>query len=161
MISMTKVSEAKKKNIKHSPKIHYHKPVKVKLSKFDKAVLVETIWGETRGEDSIGKYAVVHVILNRLYTNDSMFKNYKSVAQLCLKKYQFSCWLDKYKMRHIKHDEVYNNVKQEVEKAIELYERGVDYSNNALYYYSIDIKKPKWAKEMTLKNSIGKHRFLV
>lgn len=152
-----------KKEVKHPNKINvkYHKPIKVKMSKFDRHVLVETLWGETRGESDMGKMAVVHLILNRYFTDDSMFKNYKTISSLCLKKYQFSCWLDKFKMRHIKKDDTYENIVKVVDHAIHLYEKGVDYSNGALYYYSVDIDKPKWAKEMTKVNEIGKHRFYV
>lgn len=151
----------KPQNKKNKIHVHYHKPVKIHMSKFDKNVLIETLWGETRGESDIGKMAVVHLILNRYFTNDPMFKNYKTISSLCLKKYQFSCWLDKFKMRHIKKDDTYENIVKVVDHAIHLYEKGVDYSNGALYYYSVDIDKPKWTKEMTKVNEIGKHRFYV
>lgn len=139
--------------------VRYHKHVKVNMTKFDKNVLIETIWGETRGESNLGKMAVVHLVLNRHFTDNSIFKKQKTISQLCLKKYQFSCWLNKFTMKHIKKDDTYKEIVETVEKAIHLYEKGIDYSNGALFYYSIDINKPKWAKEMKKVNEIGKHRF--
>lgn len=153
----------KKSNIHHKehfhPKVKYHNKTKIKLSKHDKNVLIETIWGEARGETSLGRMAVVHVILNRIYTNNITFKSYKSIAQVCLKKYQFSCWLDKFTMRHIKNDDTYKDVKNDVEKAIKDYEHGVDYSNGALFYFSDIIKPPKWVKNYKNVNKIGLHNF--
>lgn len=144
---------------KNNPKIKYHNKVKLNLSKHDRNILVETIWGETRGETLLGKMAVVHVILNRHLSNDPIFKNHKTLSQLCLKKFQFSCWLDKVLMRHIKKDETFEEVKEAVNKAIDQYQKGIDYSNGALYYYADYIKEPKWAKKMNKVNSIGHHKF--
>lgn len=143
------------------PKYIKHKPTHVKLSAYDKAVLVKTAWGETRGESSLGRMAVVHVILNRIYTENREFKSYKSIAQVCLKKYQFSCWLDKITMRHIKVDDTFKDVKADVEAAIKAYEHGIDYSNGALYYFSDIIDAPKWASSYNQVNKIGLHNFLA
>lgn len=52
--------------------------------------VARTIWGEARGEGAVGMQAVANVIANRV-------KNPKwwghSWLEVCLKKYQFSCWL--------------------------------------------------------------------
>lgn len=151
----------KSHNHHYSPKVKYNKPMKLHLSKYDKAILVETIWGETRGESSLGRMAVVHVILNRRYVENKYFNKLKTISAVCLKKYQFSCWLDKFKMRHIKRDDTFDSVKHDVEEAIQKYERGIDYSNGALFYYSDIIAPPKWAKEYALVNKIGLHNFMV
>lgn len=162
-----KVSNHKKyehhqiKHVHHYPKFTYHKKINVKLSKYDKNVLIKTIWGETRGEHKLGRIAVVHVILNRIYTDNKEFKSYKNIAQVCLKKYQFSCWLDKFTMHHIKNDETYKDVKKDVEEAIKLYEHGIDYSNGAVLYYSDIIKPPKWASSYKQVNKIGLHNFFA
>lgn len=143
------------------PRFVRHDAAPVKLSKWDKAVLIKTIWGETRGETSRGRMAVVHVILNRRYKTNPFFKN-KTISQLCLKKYQFSCWLDSWKMNHIKIDDTFKDVKEDVTKAIALYERGIDYSNGALFYWSdIMPKPPKWAKDYNMVNKIGVHNFMA
>lgn len=147
--------------VEQIPKVRKHAGAKVKLSSYDRAVLVKTIWGETRGESNLGRMAVVHVILNRITTNNPLFKSYKSVSQVCLKKYQFSCWLDKWKMRHIKVDDTYKEIKSVVDDAVRLYESGDDYSNGALFYFSDIISPPKWASAYTLVNKIGLHNFLA
>ena len=142
------------------PQYTRHKPLPVKLSKYDHDVLVKTIWGETRGEDQRGRMAVVHVILNRKYRENPFFKKSKSISQLCLKKYQFSCWLDKWKMNHIKNDDTYKEIKQTVNDAIALYENGIDYSNGALFYYSDIMRRPPaWTKDYEQVNKIGLHNF--
>ena len=45
-----------------------------------------TIWGEARGEDLSGQHAVARVIYNRA------IKKNKSIKEVCLQRYQFSCW---------------------------------------------------------------------
>lgn len=167
LLSEKEVANASNKHTKHNKpkeKIHvrYHSPIKVHMTKYDKNVLIETIWGETRGESDIGKMAVVHLILNRHFANEHpIFKNQKTISQVCLKKYQFSCWLNKITMRHIKRDDNYKNIIHVVEKAIHLYEKGIDYSNGALFYYSTIIDSPAWTKNMKKVNEIGKHKFYV
>lgn len=139
-----------------------HRPaIKVRLSSYDHAVLVKTIWGETRGESKLGRMAVVHVILNRIHTDNPIYKSYKNVAQVCLRKYQFSCWLDKLTMRHIKVDDTFKAVKADVDAAIRAYEHGIDYSNGALLYYSDIIDPPKWAAAYNQVNKIGLHNFFA
>lgn len=45
-----------------------------------------TIWGEARGEDLRGQFAVARVIYNRAT------KHNKPIKDVCLQRYQFSCW---------------------------------------------------------------------
>ena len=56
--------------------------------------LARTIWGEARGEGSIGMQAVAAVIINRLavsrYKGKFWWRN--SIIDICQKPYQFSCW---------------------------------------------------------------------
>ena len=51
--------------------------------------MARTIWGEARGEDEQGKIAVGHVIKNR---RDKQTWMGKTIKDVCLKKWQFSCW---------------------------------------------------------------------
>lgn len=60
-------------------------------------VMARTIWGEARGEGQIGMIAVAHVILNRVRARRWYGRGVKgvddhSVAAVCLKPWQFSCW---------------------------------------------------------------------
>lgn len=52
-------------------------------------VLARTLWGEARGEGQIGMEAVACVILNRAAKPGWWGR---SVAEVCLKPWQFSCW---------------------------------------------------------------------
>lgn len=52
-------------------------------------ILARTIYGEARGEPFEGKIAVGHVILNRVKKGGWWGD---SIARVCLKDKQFSCW---------------------------------------------------------------------
>lgn len=56
--------------------------------------LARTVWGEARGEGSIGMQAVAAVILNRAAIA-KRFRNFwwgRDIQEICRKPYQFSCW---------------------------------------------------------------------
>lgn len=53
-------------------------------------IMALTIYGEARGESTDGKIAVGSVILNRVKRNGWMGH---SIREVCLKPYQFSCFL--------------------------------------------------------------------
>lgn len=48
-----------------------------------------TLYGEARGEPIAGKVAVANVILNRWHTG---YRHKMNVKDVCLDKWQFSCW---------------------------------------------------------------------
>lgn len=52
-------------------------------------VLARTLWGEARGEGTIGMQAVACVVMNRIKTGGWWGD---TVVQVCQKPYQFSCW---------------------------------------------------------------------
>lgn len=52
-------------------------------------VMSLTVWGEARGESRLGQKAVAWVIRNRA-DNPRWWGN--DITDVCLKKYQFSCW---------------------------------------------------------------------
>lgn len=128
------------------------------ITNYDLAILNKTIWGEARGESSLGRKAVVHVIFNRLKTNNHHFMDQKTIASICLKKFQFSCWLFK-NIHQIKNDHVWKSVKRDVREAIEEYQRGIDHSNGAILYYSEEIVPPLWIYDHIWVKQIGKHIF--
>lgn len=57
----------------------------------DVDVLARTIWGEARGGSLAGMEAVAAVVLNRLRRNSPM-RFGATIAEVCLKGQQFSCW---------------------------------------------------------------------
>lgn len=57
----------------------------------DLEILALTLWGEARGEGTEGMEAVASVIVNRAKSGIKWWG--QNVRQICLKPYQFSCWL--------------------------------------------------------------------
>ena len=58
-------------------------------------VLARTIWGEARGQGTLGLEAVAAVVLNRVKVADAHGGTYwwgNNIIQVCQKPYQFSCW---------------------------------------------------------------------
>jgi spore germination cell wall hydrolase CwlJ-like protein len=55
----------------------------------DRQILALTLYGEARGESAEGKIAVGSVILERV---DHRAWDGKTIQEVCLKKYQFSCF---------------------------------------------------------------------
>lgn len=56
----------------------------------DQDIVARTIFGEARGEGYLGQQAVANVIMNRVKLDGWRGHDPRSV---CLKSYQFSCWL--------------------------------------------------------------------
>jgi N-acetylmuramoyl-L-alanine amidase len=56
--------------------------------------LARTLWGEARGEGSIGMTAVACVVMNRLAIARPKASYWwgNSIIQICQKPFQFSCW---------------------------------------------------------------------
>ncbi len=62
-----------------------------KMTQNDFEIMALTIYGEARGEYALtgvlGLQAVAHVIMNRFYASKG-----ETIAGVCQKPYQFSCW---------------------------------------------------------------------
>lgn len=56
----------------------------------DEEILARTLWGEGRGEGRTGMHAIANVIMNRVAGRKWWGL---TVREVCLKPYQFSCWL--------------------------------------------------------------------
>lgn len=134
----------------------------------DLDILARTLYGEARGEGEQGMKAVACVIMNRVHA-DKWFTGYTvtgsrkvpSVAQTCLKKYQFSCWNKFDPNRKIiqsvtAHDAVFRQCLLIAQLAIsgEL----KDFTNGALYYHTRAIK-PAWARGKTPCYELKHHLF--
>lgn len=122
-------------------------------------VTARTIWAEASGEGMEGMAAVANVIANRVARPRWWGSGWSGV---CLKKYQFSCWLP--------NDPVYKKVTTVTignprfrdarilaRAAIE----GIlpDRTKGADHYYADYIATPKWAQGKTPTVVIGRHRF--
>ena len=131
-------------------------------------VLALTLWGESRGESLEGRIAVACVIRNRA-SAESWYGH--GIAGVCLKRWQFSCWLPQggesncrqlmamanktpgARFRNIEYRECYwiahgicaSSVRDQVKRAN--------------HYYVDGTRKPKWAVGQTPVLQLGTHLF--
>ena len=122
-----------------------------KLTRETKIIAI-TILAEARGEGQGGMYAVGAVIAQRA------FERKRTPTEVCLKKWQFSCWNGK----QLKDLEYLLKVPQgkyaiALAKNIKLLSR--DYVGYANHYHNNKIKLPYWAKGEKPVKTIGNHIF--
>lgn len=120
--------------------------------------LARTLWGEARGEGVRGMQAVANVITNRVNRGGWYGATYQEV---CLKPYQFSCWLDT--------DPNYNKLlnvttkdsqfAQAVQIAKKAYNGELDDITGGAINYHAKSASPYWAKTMSKTATIGNHIF--
>ena len=126
----------------------------------DIKILAKTIYGEARGElNNFGLaplIAVGHVVLNRLRK-----KFAKSISDVCLAPYQFSCWNFK--------DPNYEKLKN-IDESSSIFKTCLEISKNLIegnwpdltdgcdHYHAKSIK-PYWASHLTPKRVFGNHLF--
>lgn len=123
---------------------------KLNLSWYDFFVLVETVWGEARGEGAKGMKLVCHVIINRYERLHSRRVNRGPlhVADICKKPAAFSYWDlktgDKHKPDLLDVHKV--NAPQNVADALQ----EPDFTNGATHYHRKGMKfPPYWAEGET------------
>lgn len=130
-------------------------------------LLALLIYGEARGEIYNGKLAVAHVIQNRANLFSWFGKNIKDV---CLKKWQFSCFNPGEPSRKMLLDlaqsEQKPNTYYECLKAAKAVLSGncTDITNGSTHYYAPKAmipkdRKPDWANSMQEQCKIGNHIF--
>lgn len=125
--------------------------------------LARTMWGEARGEGSIGMQAVAAVIRNRLAVSRAHGKFWwgNSIIGVCQKPYQFSCWN--------RNDPNYRKVLNVDRRdrffacALALARQSVagflgDPTHGATHYHAAGIY-PFWSRGQTPTAVIGKHIF--
>jgi len=115
-------------------------------------IIAITILAEARGEGQGGMYAVGAVIAQRA------FERKRTPTEVCLKKWQFSCWNGK----QLKDLEYLLKVPQgkyaiALAKNIKLLSR--DFVGYANHYHNNKIKLPYWAKGEKPVKTIGNHIF--
>lgn len=121
--------------------------------------LARTIWGEARGEGSIGMQAVAAVILNRLQVSKEKGKFWwgNSLIEICQKPYQFSCWN--------RDDPNYRKVLN-VDRRDKIFAKAYDIArcclpdptNGATHYHARGIY-PFWSRHQKPTAIIGHHIF--
>ena len=131
-------------------------------------VLALTLWGESRGESLEGRIAVACVIRNR--ANAASWFG-KGISGVCLKRWQFSCWLpqggasnfkqlmamanktDAGRLKNREYRECYWIAKGICAGAVR------DQVKRANHYYVDGTRKPKWAVGQKPALQLGTHLF--
>lgn len=126
-------------------------------------VLARTLWGEARGEGSVGMHAVANTILNRvkIAQGRGTFWWGNDIIQVCQKPYQFSCWNRSdpnfRKLQAVDESDMY------FATAVRIARRAVagvlpDITSGATHYHEQSIA-PYWAKGESPCAVIGRHKF--
>ncbi|NCT40945.1 MAG: cell wall hydrolase [Alphaproteobacteria bacterium] len=127
-------------------------------------VLARTLWGEARGEGTIGPEAVANVIQNRVKTAQDNGGKYwwgGNIIQVCQKPYQFSCWNRSdpsfKKLQAVGEDDLYFATCLRIARRAVLGQLN-DHTGGATHYHA-DYVAPYWAKGETPTVTIGRHIF--
>lgn len=121
-------------------------------------VLARTLWGEARGEGEAGMCAVASVILNRAARPGWWGR---SVAEICLKPHQFSCWLpgdpNRDAMLAVDGSDPQFRLAQRIAAAA-LAGGLTDATGGATHYHAAGIA-PAWIRGRAPERIIGRHLF--
>lgn len=144
------------------------------FSQTDWDVLARTIWGEARGEGTAGMQAVANVIMNRVAAAKKSFtyglRWGSTVAGVCRKPAQFSCW-NPYNGRSLNDYNIVANYKMMIavttadplfQSAMSIAELALlgtlkDITGGATSYYA--GSPPQWADAGNRTAVIGNHTF--
>lgn len=127
-------------------------------------VVARTIYGEARGEyrshtsGIVGLMAVGNVICNRVLRQTWYGK---TIEQVCLKPWQFSCWNKNdpnYKLLKAEtiEDPIFKKCREVAEGVLTTWP---DVTKGATHYHVHGIPLPEWAKEVNPHLKLGKHVF--
>lgn len=122
----------------------------------DLEVMARTIYGEARGESFTGQVAVGNVILNRARRGGWFGA---SIAAVCQKPWQFSCWNanDPNRDKLLAVDLTSEALRTAVQACLAAVER--DLTSGSTHYYAKHIAPPAWAKGLRPAFSEGGHLF--
>lgn len=128
-------------------------------------IMTKTLWMEARGETDEGIQAVACVIYNR-YKNRKWYSRILGIASLanvCLKKWQFSCWnpgdqCDTKLPKANKESRAWKTCENFAILAAN--DKLPAIVGDADHYYATSMKTPPaWAKKMKFICQVGHHRF--
>ena len=121
-------------------------------------IFAKTIYGEARGEGLPGMEAVANVIMNRV-KKPSWWG--KTVREVCLKPFQFSCWNpndpNRVKLTEdLSADPIFQVCCRIAKRAL----CGLlpDKTKGSTHYHALSIN-PKWASALAPNVQIGQHLF--
>lgn len=118
-------------------------------------IIVATIIMEAGGEYHVGALeAIYEVIMTRAQ------KRKMTPAEVCLQKWQFSCWNGKADGMKALEDTIAQTKKHPRWKiAQNILGTNTNFTNGADHYHADYIDDPYWAKSMKITVKIGKHIF--
>lgn len=131
----------------------------------DIQVLTETLYMEARGEPLAGIIAVANVILNRKKQRKwySKILNTVSIANVCKKPWQFSCWNKGDQCDTVLPKAKKTSYQWKLCSAIAeatVNNELADNTGGADHYFANSMKKaPSWAAAMKFTKQIGNHKF--
>ncbi len=126
-------------------------------------ILAKTLYGEARSEGLSGIEAVANVVMNRVRHAQKAggFWWGRSIKEVCLKPFQFSCWNPKdpnYSIlnKDLSNDSLFDVCCRVAVRAI----KGLlqDNTKGATHYHTLNVN-PSWASKLTPCAQIGQHLF--
>ena len=127
-------------------------------------IMARTLWAEARGEGDLGIRAVACVIMNRFREKKwySFLNGTHTIAGVCQKPAQFSCWNksdpNRSKLLTINEsDLIFRECMIIAETAMDGKLEDITFGAN--HYFASWISKPKWADKMQFCITIGQHNF--
>lgn len=126
-------------------------------------VLARTLYGEARGEGTIGMQAVASVVLNRVAEAEKRGTYWwgNNVIQVCQKPYQFSCWNRSdpnfRKLQAVDEKDLYFATALRIARRA-LTGKVDDLTKGATHYHAVSIT-PYWARGQKPTTTIGNHVF--
>ena len=126
----------------------------------DGVIAAMTVYCEASGEPQEGRIAVAATFFNRLKSG----RFGKSVAAICLARYQYSEWnddkLDNANLLRAATVDNHDSVMADCAEAFNAAASGMDPSLGATHYYADTMQTPPaWAAQGTFTVQIGHHRF--
>lgn len=126
-------------------------------------VLARTLYGEARGEGTVGMQAVANVVLNRVAESDKRGTYWwgNNVIQVCQKPYQFSCWnradVNFRKLQAVDEKDLYFATAMRIARRA-LIGNVADITKGATHYHATQVT-PYWARGQKATTTIGNHVF--
>ena len=119
-----------------------------------------TVYGEARGEGLDGQRAVAWVIRNRVENPGWWGDSWESV---CLKKWQFSCWLEsdpnREKLQSVGYEDP--DLRRCLRAVLEVMDSSDDPTQGSTHYLVSTLEpKPNWYSDDKVICRIGHHAFL-
>lgn len=125
----------------------------------DLSVMARTVFGEARGEPHEGRLAVAHVILNRARAGGWWGR---SAGEVCLKRWQFSCWNpggpNRARLLQVELDD--RDLLGCARASIEALSGSPDPTAGATHYHATNMPTPpRWVRGRVPDVVIGRHAF--